>query len=75
VDSAVPLEPVISPSLFFVSDRTGSAQVHRILLDGGEAEALTDWHGEISDVRPLSGVRLAAVVATDEPTEEDRRRR
>ena len=35
-----------SVSLFFLSDRTGSAQVHRIRLDGGEAEALTDWELE-----------------------------
>jgi hypothetical protein len=62
-------------SLFFVSDRTGSVQVHRIRLDGGEAEALTDWRGEISDARPLADARLVAVVATDEPTEEDKRRR
>jgi Tol biopolymer transport system component len=44
-----------SASLFFVSDRTGSAQVHRIRLDGGEAEELTGWRGEISDACPLAG--------------------
>ena len=64
-----------SASLLFLSDRTGSAQVHQIRLDGGEAEALTDWHGEISDARPLADARLVAVVATDEPTDEDQRRR
>ncbi len=64
-----------SASVFFLSDRTGSAQLHRISLAGGEAEVLTDWHGEISDARPLAGGRLVAVLATDEPTEEDKRRR
>ena len=49
--------------------------MHRIRLDGGEAEALTDWRGEISDVCPLADGRLVAVVATDEPTEADERRR
>ncbi|MGH3200284.1 MAG: hypothetical protein ACRDNT_31185 [Streptosporangiaceae bacterium] len=58
-----------------MSDRTGTFQLHRIRLGGGEAEALTDWHGEISDACPLADARLVAVVATDEPTEEDERRR
>src|ERR1700729_3903413 len=56
-----------SASVFFLSDRTGSVQLHRIWLGGGEAEVLTDWHGEISDARPLADGRLVAVVATDEP--------
>jgi dipeptidyl aminopeptidase/acylaminoacyl peptidase len=64
-----------SASVFFLSDRTGSRQLHRIRLGGGEAEVLTDWHGEISDAWPLADARLVAVVATDEPTEEDERRR
>ncbi len=64
-----------SASVFFLSDRTGSVQLHRIWLGGGEAEVLTDWHGEICDARPLADGRLVAVVATDEPTGEDNRRR
>ena len=63
-----------SASVFFLSDRTGSVQLHRIWLGGGEAEALTDWQGEISDAHPLTDARLVAVVATDEPTEEDKRK-
>jgi dipeptidyl aminopeptidase/acylaminoacyl peptidase len=63
-----------SSSLYFVSDRTGSAQVHRIRIDGGEAEALTDWRGDISAAWPLADGRLVAVSATEEPTEEDQRR-
>ena len=64
-----------SASVFFLSDRTGSAQLHRIRLGGGEAEVLTDWHGEIRDAWPLADGRLVALVATDEPTEDDKRRR
>jgi hypothetical protein len=64
-----------SASVFFLSDRTGSRQLHRIRLGGWEADALTDWRGEISDARPLADARLVAVVATDEATEEDERRR
>jgi dipeptidyl aminopeptidase/acylaminoacyl peptidase len=62
-----------SASLFFMSDRTGSAQLHRIRVDGGEAESLTEWDGEIYDFCPLADGRVA-VVAADEPTEEDERR-
>jgi dipeptidyl aminopeptidase/acylaminoacyl peptidase len=64
-----------SASVFFLSDRAGSRQLYRIRLGGGEAEVLTDWHGEISDAQPLADAGLVAVVATDEPTEEDKRRR
>ena len=64
-----------SASLFFLSDRTGSVQLHRIGLNGREAEALTDWHGEISGAWPLADARPVALAATDQPTEEDKRRR
>lgn len=64
-----------SASVFFLSDRTGSRQLHRVRVGGGEAEVLTDWRGEIYDAWPLADARLVAVVATDEPTEEDKRRR
>jgi dipeptidyl aminopeptidase/acylaminoacyl peptidase len=64
-----------SASVFFLSDRAGSRQLYRIRLGGGEAEIVTDWQGEISDAWPLADDRLVAVVATDEPTEEDKRRR
>ncbi|HTS96914.1 MAG TPA: S9 family peptidase, partial [Streptosporangiaceae bacterium] len=63
-----------SASLFFLSDRAGSAQLHRIRIDGGEAESLTEWEGEIYDFCPLADGRVA-VVAADEPTEEDQRKR
>ena len=62
-----------SASLFFMSDRTGSAQLHRIRVDGGEAESLTEWEGEIYGFWPLGDGRVA-VVAADEPTKEDQRR-
>ena len=68
-----------SASVFFLSDRTGSRQLYRVRVrvrvGGGEAEVLTDWRGEISDAWPLADARLVVVVATDEPAEEDKRRR
>ena len=36
---------------------------------------MTGWRGEISDAWPLADPGLVALVATDEPTEEDDRRR
>src|SRR5580700_2709106 len=63
-----------SASVFFLSDRTGSRQLYRVRVGGGEAEVLTDWRGEICDAWPLADARLVAVVATDEPTAEDKRR-
>jgi len=64
-----------SASVFFLSDRTGARQLYRVRVGGGEAEVLTDWRGEISVASPLADARLVAVVATDEPTAEDERRR
>ena len=52
----------------------GTAQLHRISLDGGEVEALTTWKGGISDHLPLAEPDLVAVIAPDEPTDEDERR-
>jgi dipeptidyl aminopeptidase/acylaminoacyl peptidase len=63
-----------SGSLFFTSDRTGSVQLHRIGLDGAAPQALPNWDGGIPGHYPLAGARLVAVIAQDEPTQEDKRR-
>ncbi|MFD1933571.1 S9 family peptidase [Nonomuraea mangrovi] len=62
-----------SGSLFFGSDRMkpGTVQLHRISLDGGEAQALTTGKSGISHYLPLADDRVVAVVAADEPTGED----
>ena len=75
-NDSVPRWAPDSASLFFTSDRMerGTSQLHRISLDGGEAEALTTWKGGISDHLPLGDARTVAVIAADEPTEEDERR-
>jgi dipeptidyl aminopeptidase/acylaminoacyl peptidase len=64
-----------SASVCFLSDRTGSVQLHRIRLDGGQAEALTSWRGDIADAWPLADGLLVAVAAADEPDEGHERRR
>ncbi|SDM59623.1 S9 family peptidase [Allokutzneria albata] len=65
-----------SAAVYFLSDRAerGTPQLHRIRLDGGEAEPLTAWKGGISDHLPLADPGVVALVAADEPTEEDERR-
>jgi dipeptidyl aminopeptidase/acylaminoacyl peptidase len=66
-----------SASLFFGSDRAepGVSQLHRIRLDGGEAVALTDRRGGTADHYPLADGRTVALIAEDEPTAQDERRR
>src|ERR1035441_2569455 len=59
-----------SASLFFGAGQ----QLHRIGRDGGPARALTTWRAGISDQWPLADGQVVAVVAVDEPTEEDGRR-
>lgn len=57
-------------SLYFLSDRSGKDQVWRLLLEGGEAERVTDLPGGVSDfaVSP-DGRHLAAVALDPEPKE------
>jgi dipeptidyl aminopeptidase/acylaminoacyl peptidase len=59
-----------SASLVVVTDR----QLHRVALSGGDPEALTSWRGDIAGHLLLADGRLA-VIATDEPDEEDERRK
>lgn len=63
-------------SLYFLSDRKerGKAQLQRIAIDGGEAEALTEWKTGIAGFEPLPNGATVAFWAKDEPTEEDERR-
>ncbi|WP_086826916.1 prolyl oligopeptidase family serine peptidase [Allokutzneria sp. NRRL B-24872] len=65
-----------SATVYFLSDRAdrGTRQLHRIRLDGGEAEALTTWKSGIDDHLPLADSTTVALTAVDEPTEEDERR-
>jgi dipeptidyl aminopeptidase/acylaminoacyl peptidase len=65
-----------SESLFFLSDRAerGVAQLHRIRPSTGETETLTGWKSGIHSRLPLADPDLVAVVAFDEPTDEDERR-
>lgn len=65
-----------SGTLFFLSDRAdrGTAQVHRLALADGAATAVTNWRAGIIDHLPLADPNLVALLAQDEPTEQDTRR-
>ncbi|WP_449063059.1 S9 family peptidase [Planomonospora algeriensis] len=60
-----------SGSLFF---RSGG-RLHRVRLDGGAPETLTAWRGGITDHWPLADGEVVALIAEDEPSREDERRR
>ncbi len=65
-----------SGTLFFLSDRAdrGTSQVHRLTLADGAATAVTGWHAGIIDHLPLTDPDMVALLAQDEPTEQDTRR-
>ena len=65
-----------SGTLFFLSDRAdrGTSQVYRLVLADGAATAVTNWRAGIVDHLPLADPNLVALLAQDEPTEQDARR-
>ncbi|MFJ6675696.1 S9 family peptidase [Actinosynnema sp. NPDC091369] len=65
-----------SRSLYFLSDRgeRGTPQVHRLTPADGVVTALTGWRAGIADHLPLADPDLVALLAEDEPTEQDTRR-
>jgi dipeptidyl aminopeptidase/acylaminoacyl peptidase len=64
-------------ALFFLSDRTkrDCFQLYRIPLDGGEAEALTEWEPGIESAVPLPGGTTVALLAVDPDSEDDKKRK
>ncbi|XVV17416.1 S9 family peptidase [Actinoplanes sp. CA-131856] len=65
-----------SGTLFFLSDRAerGLAQLYRLTLADGTVTVSTSWRAGITDHLPLAGPGLVALLAEDEPTEQDERR-
>jgi dipeptidyl aminopeptidase/acylaminoacyl peptidase len=64
-------------ALYFLSDRQkqGAAQLHRIALGGGEAEALTEWEPGIAEIAPLPGGTAVAFLAVDPESAEEKKRK
>lgn len=63
-------------TLFFLSDRAerGVPQLYRLTLADGAVTGLTGWRAGITDHLPLADGTQVALLAQDEPTEEDERR-
>ncbi|MBA8923317.1 dipeptidyl aminopeptidase/acylaminoacyl peptidase [Kutzneria viridogrisea] len=62
-----------SESIFFLSDWStpGTAQLHQIERTGGSPRVLTAWRSTIHAHRPLTNPALVAVIAPDEPADQD----
>src|SRR5919112_1211260 len=65
-----------SRTLYFLSDHAerGTPQVHRFTLADDGVTAVTSWRAGITDHLPLADPNLVALLAEDEPTEQDARR-
>lgn len=65
-----------SGTLFFLSDRAerGISQLYRLSLADGTVTMSTGWRAGITDHLPLADLNLVALLAEDEPTDEDERR-
>ncbi|MEW2427467.1 prolyl oligopeptidase family serine peptidase [Micromonospora sp. NPDC047644] len=65
-----------SETLFFLSDRAerGMSQLHGLTLADGTVTSLTRWRAGVLDHLPLTDPNLVALLAEDEPTEQDNRR-
>jgi dipeptidyl aminopeptidase/acylaminoacyl peptidase len=65
-----------SCTLYFLSDRAerGTPQLHRLSPADGVVIAVTGWCAGIVDHLPLADPHLIALLAEDEPTEQDARR-
>ena len=61
-------------ALYFLSDRAkrGVAQIYRIALAGGEAEALSDWQPGVKALAPLADGAALAFLAGDVETAEEK---
>jgi dipeptidyl aminopeptidase/acylaminoacyl peptidase len=65
-----------SGTLYFLSDRAerGTPQLHRLTRTDDAVIALTGWRAGIVDHLPLADPNLVALLAEDEPAEQDMRR-
>jgi dipeptidyl aminopeptidase/acylaminoacyl peptidase len=79
VDTATESRPrwsADSRTLYFLSDHAerGTPQVHRFTLADDGVTAVTSWRAGITDHLPLADPDLVALLAEDDPTEQDTRR-
>jgi len=70
--------PEFSPDsrwVYFVSERSGKRNVWRIPVDGGEAERLTDWKGDLGGYRVSPDGKWVAFAAVEERADEEKRKK
>ncbi|MGH9338895.1 MAG: S9 family peptidase [Acidobacteriota bacterium] len=58
--------------VFFLSQHSGRRSVWRILVDGGEAESLTDWKGQIDQYRISPNGQWIAFTGVEFSKEEEK---
>ncbi len=67
--------PAFSPDgryLYFVSDRSGKSNVYRVLIEGGEAEILTDTKGSLGDFKLSPDGKSIAYAAYEPPADVEK---
>ncbi len=70
--------PSFSPDgryVYFSSERSGKPNLWRIPVDGGEAEKLTDWKGEIGAYRLSPDGKWIAFAAMEERADEEKQKK
>jgi dipeptidyl aminopeptidase/acylaminoacyl peptidase len=58
--------------VYFTSGRSGKPNVYRIPVDGGEAEAITDWKGSLGSYSVSPDGKWVAFTAIDEDKDEEK---
>lgn len=70
--------PSFSPDgryVYFSSERAGKPNLWRIPVDGGEAEMLTDWKGEIGAYHVSPDGKWIAFAAMEPPPDEEKQKK
>lgn len=71
-------QPVFSPDghyVYFSSDRGAKSQVYRIAVDGGEAEAVTDFKGGVGSFQLSPNGKFVAFTGREPDVDDERARR
>jgi dipeptidyl aminopeptidase/acylaminoacyl peptidase len=70
--------PTFSPDgryVYFLSDRSGTANLYRVLVDGGEAEMLTDVKGSVGEYKVSPDGKSVAYTGYEPPPDLEKARK